>query len=45
MDAFFADDDLVLQQQDEALGGTDGLAQYKDYAKNLLAAQLSRTFN
>jgi RNA polymerase sigma factor (sigma-70 family) len=37
MNALFATENAALQQQVEALIGSDGLAQYQDYTKNLLA--------
>jgi RNA polymerase sigma factor (sigma-70 family) len=37
MNRVFAAQDAALQQQVEALLGQDGLAQYQDYTKNLLA--------
>jgi RNA polymerase sigma factor (sigma-70 family) len=44
LNGLFASQDAVLQQQVEALIGQDGLAQYQDYTKNLLATLSAEQF-
>jgi RNA polymerase sigma factor (sigma-70 family) len=44
MNRVFAVQDAALQQQVEALLGQDGLAQYQDYTKNLLATLSAMQF-
>jgi len=44
MNGLFANQDAELQQQVEALAGPDGLAQYQDYSKNLLATLSAEQF-
>jgi len=44
MKAVFSAEDAALQQQIETLLGQDGLAQYEDYTKNLLATLSAQQF-
>jgi hypothetical protein len=44
MNATFSQQDAALQQQIQDLLGTDGLAQYQDYTKNLLATLTADQF-
>lgn len=44
MNALFASQDAALQQQMVALVGPDGLSQYQDYTKNLLATLSAEQF-
>jgi transcriptional regulator with GAF, ATPase, and Fis domain len=44
MNQIFVDQDSVLQQQVQALLGTEGAAQYQDYSKNLLSTLTAQQF-
>jgi len=44
LNGLFASQDAALQQQVEALIGQDGLAQYQDYTRNLLATLSAEQF-